>query len=118
MQNTLIILTLLAVWRLARLVTTDYLFDGVRRKLAGTEADIPHIDYYPEPGEGSDQRPMVGYLLTCPWCFSMWLGLPVAAVVVLWPDNRAVWALMLALSASGVAGMLATLEKLLDRVAS
>jgi hypothetical protein len=45
----------------------------------------------------------------------MWLSPFLVIPAVLWPTNRAVWAVMLVLVGSGAAGMLQTIEDRLDR---
>jgi hypothetical protein len=113
MNTPLILLTLLTVARAARLVTVDYLTKPLRRWLAGTEEQYLDGELI-DAGLGLDDRPMVGYLVTCPWCSSVWLSPPLVSVVVFWPDNRLVWVLVLAGAASYVAGLLAVVESALD----
>lgn len=102
------VLALLACWRVGRLITTDYLFDPVRRWAAGTSPDS-------EPGDGNDLRPKLGYLFTCPWCMSIWTSPVVLFFPVMWPHNDWVFLGIAALAASGVTGMLQTVEQRLDR---
>lgn len=96
MTTTLLLLTVGAVWRVSRLLAVDYLTEPWR-----IWAERKH--------------PMLGYLATCPWCISIWVAGPFVAAALLWPTNRAVFGIMLALTASGVAGFLATIEDRLDR---
>jgi hypothetical protein len=96
MSTTLVVLTVLACWRLTHLLTVDQIFDGLRKRVG-------------RRGEG------LAYLVTCPWCLSMWLSPFLVIPAVLWPTNRAVWAVMLILVGSGAAGMLQTIEDRLDR---
>ena len=98
-----IVLGMLAVWRVARLVTADLIFDPVRRWAGRTD------------DEGHSGRPSLAYFVECPWCVSIWVGLPMMTVAVLWPDNRAVLAVLAGLASSGVAGLMATIEARLDR---
>jgi hypothetical protein len=86
----LVVVTVLAVARLTRLVTVDYLLHPLRERVAARF--------------GPDGN--VAYLVSCPWCLSVWLAGPVVAVAVAWPDNRVVQAVMVALAASHVAGLL------------
>lgn len=99
-----LLLALLAVWRLARLITTDFLTEPIRNWVSGYDAKTE-----------SEQRPRLGYLFSCPWCMSIWIAAPVIWPALWWPDNRAVLLVLAALTASGVAGMLATIEDRLDR---
>jgi len=94
-----VVLVLLACWRLARLLSVDEIFRPARVKIVARF------------GEGGQ----IAYLVTCPWCISIWSSIPVAAVAVLWPDNRAVWAALLVLAGSGVAGIMQSVEDRLDR---
>ena len=108
MSTILVVLTLLACWRVARLLTVDFIFDRPRRWAAGTEPDA-------EPGDGQDLRPTIGYLVTCPWCMSIWTSPPLVAAAVLWPLNNYVLIGLFALAASGVTGILTVVEARLDR---
>lgn len=92
MNGWLIVLALGATARLTRLVTDDFLTERPRRWL---QRHLPEH---------------LAYMLGCPWCASFWIGLPVAAVTVAWPSNRAVLVAWLALSGSLVAGLAATAE--------
>lgn len=96
MSILLAVLVLVATWRLARLITADFITEPIRAWAA-------------RRGE------KLGYLFECPWCLSIWLAPILVVPAVLWPDNRLVWAVMLILAASGVAGMLAVIEGRLDR---
>ena len=96
MSILLALLTLGAIWRLARLVTVDEIFSPVRERI----------------GKINDS---MAYLITCPWCFSIWLGIPLSAVVIYFPDNRGVWLVLLGLTGSGIAGMMQVIEDRLDR---
>lgn len=59
----LLLLFGLALARLARLTTTDAITDPARAWLQEHTGD------------------MLSYLVTCPWCLSIWYGLPGAALV-------------------------------------
>lgn len=89
------VVTVLAVARLTRLVTSDYLLAGPRARLIrrlGTESKL-------------------SYLLTCPWCMSMWVAAPV--VLTAYWHGTSPWYLIPAgaLAASHVTGLLARLER-------
>ncbi len=86
------VLTVVAVARLTRLVAVDYLTEPVRR---WAQARVPE---------------RVAYLLGCSWCASIWVGFPVAWVVVAHQDQMAVMVVLLALAGSQVAGQLAGWE--------
>lgn len=85
----------LATYRLTRLVTADRIMDWFR---AAVEA----------------RSGWFGYLVTCDWCLSIWLAPWVAAVTVLWSDNRLVLVVLLWLALSAVTGLLAVAERKLD----
>lgn len=87
-----LVLAVGAVMRLTRLVTKDYLTEDARRWVQ------------------RNAHEKVAYLVSCPWCSSFWLAGPVAAVAVRWPRSRLVQAVLLALTASHAAGMLANLD--------
>lgn len=108
MPTVYVILAVLACWRVGRLAAVDYVFDGFRRWAAGTSPDC-------EPGDGNDLRPWIGYLLTCPWCVSIWTSPVVLVFPIMWPTNNLVFLGITALAASGVTGMLQTIEARLDR---
>lgn len=59
------LLGFLIVARATRFLNSDYLAGGIR---AAVESHFGRGDIY--------------YLVTCPWCASIWLGLPVATVEV------------------------------------
>jgi hypothetical protein len=94
--TTLAVLVLLAVARLARLVTEDVIMERPREWL--------------RQRAGGKLR----YFVTCPWCVSIWLGAGAAAVAYNWPDSWAVQIAALALASSEVAGVLASIVMRLE----
>lgn len=56
-----------------------------------------------------DEVPPLSYFVECPWCVSMYIAPIVAVVTVLWGDNRVVLIGLLALAASAVTGITASL---------
>jgi hypothetical protein len=96
MSSLLVVLTVCAVWRLARLVAVDAIFDPVRAWV----------------GARSD---WFGFLVTCPWCISVWIALPAAWASVYFATNRVVWVIAIALTGSLVAGIGQTIEDRLDQ---
>jgi hypothetical protein len=87
----------LAVARLTRLLITDEITDPVRTRIAGW-------------AEGTAERrahPQIGYLVTCPWCVSIWTAAGWAGLAILAPGPAA--ALGSVLAWSEVAGILADL---------
>lgn len=103
------VLAFLAVARLARLITADRVTRPLRDWVAGIERD--------ELGNrvGDARRPLADYFIECPWCTSMYLGIPVMAAVVLWPDSDVLLAVLLVLAGSLVAGLVATAESVADQ---
>jgi len=88
-----LVLAALACYRATRIVTTDRIADRPRDWVIGRW-----------PGS-------FGYLVTCDWCASIWLGVPFAAVAVVWPTNRVVLVVLAALAVSAVTGRLADSER-------
>lgn len=85
----LFVLAVLATARLTRLVVADQITDGVRRWVQARS------------GEN------VAYLVTCPWCASPYLAVPVAVGVLWHGANRAVLLVLVVLAASEVTGLIA-----------
>ncbi len=80
----------LAVFRLTKLVVDDEIFAAVRDKL---------LERFPP------ESTKLGYLITCPWCVSIYLGGAVVAARVLVPRQ---WDLLAhALSYSALTGLAA-----------
>ena len=79
----------LAVYRLTRLVIEDEITQDMREKI---------WERYPP------QSTKIGYLISCPWCSSIWLGAGVAVARRFAPR---VWGVVsLALAGSAVAGLI------------
>jgi len=86
------LLWLAAVARVTRLLTVDAITDFVREWV------------YSRFGRDSK----MGYFAVCPWCVSMWVAFPAAAVFLAWID-RDLWAVIpLGLAGSWFAGISAT----------
>lgn len=87
-QLTLLLVFLLATYRLTRLVIEDEIFDRPRdwiyRKV--------------KPGGKLE------YLLGCPWCLSFWVAIPLMILYVFFPTGMMVVGLPLA--GSAVAGLI------------
>lgn len=117
----LLIINALAVLRLTRLVTADAFPFGVLRlritdwanerwgplrRLAGPlGGPLPHGGDAVKLNAYDGQAPL-GYLITCPWCSSIYLGAGVAAVA-----STGTWWLWIAtpLALSAVAGVVASI---------
>jgi hypothetical protein len=95
-MNTLwLIVTMLATYRLTRLVTADEITKRVR-------------------GWVVDRSEWFGYLVTCDWCLSVWVAPLPALSVVVWGDVTPVQVVLVALALSGATGLLSLLERRLD----
>ena len=92
----LVVLAVLATYRLTRLFTADRIFQGFRAWVVTRNRTL-------------------GYLITCDWCLSIWIAPGPAALAVLYPENRLVWAILLGLSASALTGLVSLLEARLDQ---
>lgn len=105
------LLTVLAIARLTRLVTTDVVFQPFRRWVIRhrPNPNPPTEPGLPEADQPADEDWLV-YLVHCRWCTSVWISFPVAAVVYNWPTSWPVQIGLLALTASLVSGLVAGLE--------
>ena len=86
----------LAVYRATRLVTADKITEPFRVAV-------------------DSRSKWAGYLVTCDWCLSVWLAPWFTAVMIRWPESRAVWAVCGFLAVSAVVGLLSVVEGRLDR---
>ena len=89
----------LAIARVTGLITVDEitrpLRDGVLRRLdEGRRVDLS-----------------IGYLITCPWCASIWVALVAVPLALLWGTSEWLLAPALVMAASQVAGMLAPIGR-------
>lgn len=84
-----LVVAALAVARLTRLLTEDFLTVGYRRWVV--------TRWGPES--------KMSYLVHCPWCTSIWIAIPVMPVAVLFPNVWVIAALAIP-AASHVAGLL------------
>ena len=96
MSALLVVLAVCSVWRLSRLVAADTILAPFRSWVGG-------------------RSEWFGFLVTGPWCISVWLSVPAAWAVVYFPPNRSVWVAAIALTGSLAAGMGQTIEDRLDR---
>lgn len=90
----LVLLTIGAIARLARLLTADKISEPIREWVDRRWGDDSARSYF----------------VTCDYCVSMYVAPVVATVAVLWGDNRVVVIGLIALTASLVAGTLAAHE--------
>lgn len=96
MSFILLLLALGSTWRLARLFTVDEITRPLRDRIARVN------DWW-------------AYLITCPWCLSIWLAPLPAWLAVYYGDNRVVLVALVALTSSLAAGMGQVTEDRLDR---
>jgi hypothetical protein len=96
----IIVLTILAVARVTRFITTDALFDGPRRWVISR--------LMPTGGE-SAWRNKIAYLIVCDWCSSVYVGVGAAGAYWTWGETMPYMMTCLALAASYATGLLASL---------
>jgi hypothetical protein len=95
----IIILTLLAVARATRLITTDTVFDTPRRWV---------LTKLVKPGRARALRDKLAYLIVCDWCASVYVGAAAAGAYAAWGETMPFMVVILALAASYAAGFLAS----------
>lgn len=88
------ILWVLALMRVTRLINADEITDPIR--LAIMRRTGPESKW--------------SYFVQCPWCVSMWLGVPTAALMVWWMDASWWWVPLLGLAGSHLTGLAAQLD--------
>jgi hypothetical protein len=95
MSWLMLLLVVVATYRLTRLVTADRILDGFRAWAERSNSTV-------------------GYLVTCDWCLSIWVAPLPTAAVLLWPDNRLVLGVLVGLVASAGTGLLSLVERKVD----
>lgn len=90
----------LAFMRVTYLVTLDTITEPVRDWI------VVHLD--DAPGSAGS---WFAYLVTCPWCASVWLGAVAAPVLLTWGDSPWLFVPALALALSQIAGMFSNLGR-------
>jgi hypothetical protein len=96
----------LAVARVTRFITNDKLSEGPRARLvdAAWQRWRPAV---PVTGRKWADEPKPAYLLTCPWCASIYVGAVAAPLCWFLGDNPWLFIPALACAFSQVTGMLA-----------
>lgn len=89
------VLAALATYRLTRLVTADQITMPLRTWVL-------------------DRNQWLGYLVTCDWCFSMWVAPWVTALAMFHVEHRAVELGLFALSLSALTGFASVIEARLE----
>lgn len=84
-----LVVAALAVARITRFLVEDFLTNGYRRWVVNKWGD----------------ESLMSYLVHCPWCTSMWVGIPIMPVAVIWPNAWVVSVLSIP-AASMVSGLL------------
>jgi hypothetical protein len=95
MQYLMWIAAALSTYRLTRLMTADRISERLRIEI-------------------DSRSPMLGYLITCDWCLSIWVAPIVATAVHQWGDTAPVQIGIAALAMSAVTGLLSLTERKLD----
>jgi hypothetical protein len=98
MSSLYVVVTLLASWRLGRLLAVDEITRPLRHRVILRNPD----------GK-------LAYLVTCPWCVSIWTAPALVVGPVFWPDNRWLMFVNVCLAASLAAGIGQSIEDRLDR---
>jgi hypothetical protein len=91
------LLAAIATYRVTRFITADALFEPVRGRLETISEDR--------------EWHRITYLLNCDWCLSIWVAPFPTAAIMLWPDNRAILAVLLILTFSAITGLASTWER-------
>jgi hypothetical protein len=91
----IIILTLLAVARATRLITSDRLTEAPRNRVLQWLTD-------------RNPDSLLAYLIVCDWCASVYVGAAAAGAYAAWGETMPFMVVVLALSASYVTGFLAS----------
>jgi hypothetical protein len=99
----IIVLTVLAVARVTRFITSDVLFEAPRTWLIRKLID--------HEGEPSAIRGKIAYLIVCDWCASVYVGAAAAGAWYVWGESMPYMAVTLALAASYVTGYLASIKE-------
>jgi hypothetical protein len=95
MNPVALVVMALAVARLTGLITEDKITEGIRERLL----------------DRLDEDSKLAYLITCPWCVSIYLAIP-AAVLVWWhSDNPVAMIPAIVLAFSQIAGSLASIGR-------
>lgn len=101
----LVILATIATYRMTRYLTGDKIGEPIRR-WAKSPTRRPRV------------RSWLGYLVTCDWCVSTYVGAAWSAVIVLNDaaviDDDWLWFAAMWFAFSGVTGLLASIEQWID----
>lgn len=95
-----IVLMILATARVTRFITRDVLFEAPRNAVVS----------WLMRKEDSAVRAKIAYLIVCDWCASVYVGAAGAGAWYTWGETMPFMAISLALAASYVTGLLASLQ--------
>lgn len=98
----IIVLTVLAVARVTRLITTDVLFETPRNAL------LSRLLRERDDGTAPALRSKLAYLAVCDWCASVYVGAAAAGAYGAWGETMHYMMVCLALAASYATGLLAS----------
>lgn len=97
----IIVLTVLAVARVTRFITTDVLIETPRNAVLR----------WLVRDERTTFAHKLAYLISCDWCSSIYVGAGAACAYAVWGETMPFMAVTLALAASYVTGFLATITE-------
>lgn len=95
----IVVLTILAVARVTRLITTDVLFEAPRNAVARWL-----MGHWERIGDKA------AYLVVCDWCASVYVGAAAAGAYAAWGETMPYMVICLALAASYATGFLASVQ--------
>lgn len=107
----------LAVARVTRLVVADVLTKPLRERIIDWSymRAFPHFRDYTVAERrmyrGERDVPALAYLITCPWCSSIYIGLLAAPVIYFWGESPWLLVPALALALSHFTGVLAEIAE-------
>ena len=117
LQILALVIYALCVMRLVRLINADRILDGWRLKLDDKErtALIERVQAKAANQTVAEAKAekrrarwnAVNYLVTCPWCVSMWLAVPTAPLLFWWIGLPIGFGVMYGFGVSQVVGMAA-----------
>lgn len=105
-----VVLVCLSTYRLTILVVEDRITRPIVDPIQEW-SEKRWLDRHPDGDRNSAQwQSQVGWLLSCPWCSGLWIAGILTCVVDLWFEPVAL-PVLVALTASGVTGFLATVSE-------
>ena len=110
MLPALIVVYALAVARVTRLIVADKLTEGPRERLADAAWRRRYADFWTHAKADNAPEPLLAYLITCPWCASIYVAAVAAPLAYFWGTSPWLLVPALALAFSYVTGFLAGKE--------